>query len=60
MYLTPTERHWACDIEADGLYSEATKIHCVTLLNCVTKEETHFLTDNFQHQKVNSPSMISI
>lgn len=43
MYLKPTENHWACDIEADNLYESATKIYCATLLNTVTKEETHFL-----------------
>jgi len=61
MYLTPTERHWACDIEADGLYSEATKIYCVTLLNCVTKEETHFLTDtDFRIWQESHPDIIYV
>jgi DNA polymerase-1 len=44
MYLTPTDRHWACDIEADGLIPDATQIWCVTVLNCLTKDERHFLT----------------
>lgn len=38
MYLTPTENHWAADIEADGLLDEATKIWCVTLENVLTGE----------------------
>lgn len=42
VYLTPTENHWACDIEADGLLEEATCVHCATLINCVTKEEKEF------------------
>lgn len=42
MYLTPTDRHWACDIEADNLLDKATRIWCVTVINCVTKEEYDF------------------
>ena len=42
MYLTPTERHWACDIEADNLLDSATRIWCVCVLNCVTKERRDF------------------
>lgn len=43
MYLTPTEKHWACDIEADELLDKATLIWCVTVINCVTKEKGEFL-----------------
>jgi DNA polymerase-1 len=43
MYLVPTKEHWACDIEADNLLSEASRIWCCTVLNCVTKEEAFFL-----------------
>lgn len=42
MYLTPTENHWAVDIEADGLLESATQIWCVTSINCVTKERAEF------------------
>lgn len=44
MYLTPTESHWACDIEADGLLSEATRIWCATAINVKTKEKKEFLS----------------
>lgn len=39
MYLTATENHWACDIEADGLRNKATRIWCATAINLVTKEK---------------------
>lgn len=39
MYLTPTENHWACDIEADNLLDKATTIWCVGLINLSTKEK---------------------
>lgn len=42
MYLTPTKSHWACDIEADDLLDNATRIWCVCVLNLVTKEEKEF------------------
>lgn len=42
MYLTPTSLHWACDIEADDLLENVTKIHCVCVINLVTKEERSF------------------
>lgn len=42
MYLTLTNFHWACDIEADNLLDKATKIHCVCVINCVTKEQKEF------------------
>jgi DNA polymerase-1 len=42
MYLTPTQNHWACDIEADDLLPGVTTIWCVTLTNLVTKEEVEF------------------
>ncbi len=44
MYLTPSDNHWACDIEADNLLEDATKIWCATGLNVVTKEEFTWLT----------------
>jgi DNA polymerase-1 len=42
VYLTPTSSHWACDIEADNLLDEATRIWCVCVCNLVTKEERSF------------------
>jgi DNA polymerase-1 len=39
LYLTPTNCHWACDIEADDLLDKVSRIWCATLLNCVTKEK---------------------
>lgn len=42
MYLTPTENHWACDIEADNLLDKATTIWCVCLENCLTSEKLSF------------------
>jgi DNA polymerase-1 len=42
MYLTPTDNHFACDIETDGLLDTVTRIWCVTTINCVTKEEAAF------------------
>jgi DNA polymerase-1 len=44
LYLTPTSQHWACDIEADDLLDKATRIWCVCVINCVTKER-HTFTD---------------
>lgn len=44
MYLTPTDKHWACDIEADNLLEDATQIWCATGINVVTKEEFTWLT----------------
>lgn len=42
MYLTPTERHWACDIEADNLLDKATTIWCVCVENIITGEKHEF------------------
>lgn len=44
MYLTATSEHWACDIEANGYRKDASIIWCLTLTNCVTKEEHECLT----------------
>lgn len=44
MYLTPTNCHWACDIEADDLLEGATTIWCATLINVITKEKVKCLT----------------
>jgi DNA polymerase I-like protein with 3'-5' exonuclease and polymerase domains len=40
--LTPTKNTWACDIEADGLLEDATRIWCVCVKNVVTGEEKEF------------------
>lgn len=50
MYLTPTEKHWGCDIEADGLLSEATQIWCVCVINAVTKEKRTFTKKEEMHE----------
>jgi DNA polymerase-1 len=42
--LTPTNRHWACDIEADDLLDKATCIWCVCVENVLTGEK-HAFTD---------------
>lgn len=41
-YLTISDQHWACDIEADNLLDKATKIWCVCLINVVTKKRQTF------------------
>lgn len=49
MYLEPTEKHWALDIEADNLLAGATQIWCVCVINLVTKEEgTFYEADTFR------------
>lgn len=61
MYLTPSDNHWACDIEADNLYDKATKVYCATLTNVITKEETHFLNDDaFQKWHEAHPNAIFV
>jgi DNA polymerase-1 len=45
MYLTPTENHWATDIEADNLLEDATCIWCVCMENVSTGEK-HEFTDS--------------
>ena len=42
MYLTPTPNYWACDIEADGLLEDATRIWCACVENIVTGEKKTF------------------
>lgn len=42
MYLTFTDKHWACDIEADELIDKATLVWCSCVINVVTKEEKEF------------------
>ena len=41
-YLTPDERYWACDIEADNLLERATTIWCACVENIVTGEQRCF------------------
>lgn len=61
MYLTPTNSHWACDIEADGLLEEATRIWCATLINCITKEKVECLTaDKFKAFQAAHPEAIYV
>jgi DNA polymerase-1 len=42
VYLTPTNSHWACDIEADNLLEEATRIWCVCVENVLSGEKASF------------------
>lgn len=53
-YLTPTKDHWACDIEADDLLPKVSRIWCVCVINCVTKERKTFTDaesfNNFQRE----------
>lgn len=61
LYLNPTDQHWACDIEADGLLSEATVIWCATLTNVVTKEEVSCLTkEEFNAFEASHPRAIYV
>lgn len=39
MYLTPTNSHWACDIEANDLLDKVSRIWCACLINVITKEK---------------------
>lgn len=49
MYLTPDESYWSCDIEADNLRNEATRIWCVCVENILTDEALTFRsTESFQ------------
>lgn len=58
-YLTPDENYWACDIEADGLLKDATKIHCVCVENIVTGEQ-HAFTDDVSFRTWYNPSFIMV
>jgi hypothetical protein len=51
IYLTPTNQHWACDIEADNLLDKATRIWCVCVENVLTGEK-HAFTDREAFNKV--------
>lgn len=48
MYLTPSEKHWVFDIEADGL--KPTKVWIVTFKNAITKERHSFT----EYEKIKS------
>jgi hypothetical protein len=37
MYLTPTDKHWICDVEANGFHP--TKIWVLCACNAITKEK---------------------
>lgn len=61
MYLTPTNFHWACDIEADNLLEQATRIWCATLINVITKEEVACLTaEDFRGFRQANPDAIFV
>lgn len=60
-YLTPSDKHWVIDIEADGLLDEATQIWCACLINCITKEEVHFLKgEDFRRWQVEHPDVVYV
>lgn len=61
MYLQPSEKHFACDIETDGLLDTVTKIFCVTTCNTVTKEERSFTDcDDFSLWMSENPDAIFV
>ncbi len=61
MYLTPTNYHWACDIETDGLLEQATRVWCATVYNTVTKEEKGFTdAESFRNWLEGNPSCILV
>lgn len=61
MYLTPTENHWACDIEADNLLDKATAIWCVCVINCVTKVRKAFVSQQqFKDWQAENPDAIYV
>jgi DNA polymerase-1 len=61
LYLTPTKDHWACDIEADNLLADATRIWCATLFNIETKERVKCLTqDDFLAFQTANPDTVYV
>lgn len=61
MYLTPTENHWACDIEADNLKEQATQVWCAWVVNCVTgKEHGFWEKDKFNDWLSQNPDAILV
>lgn len=61
MYLTPTNSHWACDIEADGLLESVSQIWCACLINVVTKEKVSCRTaDEFAAFQEKHPDAIFV
>ena len=61
MYLTPTANHFSCDIEADNLKKDATRVWCSCLINVVTREEFEFVTpEDFQGFMEEHPSVILV
>lgn len=43
MHLTPTDKHWICDIETDGLRDDCTQIFVACVENALTDERYIFL-----------------
>lgn len=61
MYLTPTNSHWACDIEADNLLLKATRIWCATLINVVSKDKVFCRTkEEFDAFRESNPEAIFV
>lgn len=61
MYLTPTDKHWACDIEANDLLDKVSRIWCACLINVITKEKVTCRTaDDFKEFQQNNPEAIYV
>lgn len=58
-YLTPDERYWACDIEADNLLETASRIWCVCVQNIITGEQLSF-TDSASFKAWVSKDMVLV
>ena len=59
MYLTPTNRHWALDIETDGLRDDCTQIFVVCVENCETNEKKTF-TDKVLFNSWHAKDMVLV
>lgn len=58
-YLTPDERYFACDIEADELLEKATRIWCACVENIITGEK-HSFTDGASFKAWLSEDMVLV
>lgn len=61
MYLTPSDKHWSVDLEADNLLDKATTIWCVCAINCVTKVKKAFVSQTqFNDWQKDNPDAIYV
>lgn len=62
MYLTPTENHWAADIEADNLLESAKTIWCLCLENVLLPEKKSTFTngDDFRRWMKENPDAVFV